>query len=149
MLKPLLKLKRQWNKQTAFRDSIEKSATWIYADECKETFKSSRHKSSQQFATLTTNGKVSLNISSWLYAFCREYLFRDDTEQIARALLIGNISRAELRLLKIRYDSGFCSCCLMDGSRNSKSPAWSAPNSIRRIRRAHRRVRTRAHPGKR
>ena len=47
----------------------------------------------------------------WLYAFCREHLFRDDTERIAKALW-PTMPPAESQLLEIGCGPGFYSCCL-------------------------------------
>lgn len=48
----------------------------------------------------------------WLYAFCREHLFRDDTERIAAALWPEAFPPAETRLLEIGCGPGFYSCRL-------------------------------------
>ncbi len=48
----------------------------------------------------------------WLYAFCREHLFRDDTKQIAAALWPDAIPPAKTRLLEIGCGPGFYSCGL-------------------------------------
>ncbi len=47
----------------------------------------------------------------WLYAFCREHLFRDDTERIARTLWPAEPPAAS-RLLEIGCGPGFYSCGL-------------------------------------
>ena len=48
----------------------------------------------------------------WLYAFCREHLFRDDTERIAAALWAGVAPPAGTRLLELGCGPGFYSCRL-------------------------------------
>jgi arsenite methyltransferase len=48
----------------------------------------------------------------WLYTFCRERLFRDDTEQIAATLWPGGAPPAGHRLLEIGCGPGFYSCRL-------------------------------------
>ena len=48
----------------------------------------------------------------WLYAFCREHLFRDDTELIARALWPAAPPPDGARLLEIGCGPGFYSCGL-------------------------------------
>ncbi len=45
----------------------------------------------------------------WLYAFCREHLFRDDTEQIAATLWPDTAPPAQTRLLEIGCGPGFYS----------------------------------------
>jgi ubiquinone/menaquinone biosynthesis C-methylase UbiE len=48
----------------------------------------------------------------WLYALCREYLFRDDTDQITKALWPELTPPAESQLLEIGCGPGFYSCRL-------------------------------------
>ncbi len=48
----------------------------------------------------------------WLYAFCREHLFRDDTERISDALWPETSPPAQTRLLEIGCGPGFYSCRL-------------------------------------
>ncbi len=48
----------------------------------------------------------------WLYAFCREHLFRDDTEQIASNLWPDAEPPLRARLLEIGCGPGFYSCRL-------------------------------------
>ncbi len=48
----------------------------------------------------------------WLYAFCREHLFRDDTEQIANNLWPDAEPPLQTRLLEIGCGPGFYSCRL-------------------------------------
>lgn len=45
----------------------------------------------------------------WLYAFCREHLFRDDTEQIAASLWPDDAPLPQTRLLEIGCGPGFYS----------------------------------------
>jgi SAM-dependent methyltransferase len=46
---------------------------------------------------------------AWLYAFCREYLFRDHTEQIARALFPNGIPSVPTSVLEVGCGPGFYS----------------------------------------
>jgi arsenite methyltransferase len=50
----------------------------------------------------------------WFYAFCREHLFRDDTECIATALWPGGLPPVGSRLLEIGCGPGFYSCRLAE-----------------------------------
>lgn len=50
----------------------------------------------------------------WLYAFCREHLFRDDTERIAAALWPKTMPAAGTHLLEIGCGPGFYSCRLAE-----------------------------------
>jgi arsenite methyltransferase len=47
----------------------------------------------------------------WLYAFCRERLFRDDTKQIARTLF-GTDTAPDARVLELGCGPGFYACKL-------------------------------------
>ncbi len=49
---------------------------------------------------------------SWLYAFCREHLFRDHTAAISHALWPGAQPGPETRLLEIACGPGFYACSL-------------------------------------
>lgn len=51
---------------------------------------------------------------TWLYAFCRERLFRDDTERIIAALWPNGPPDAGTRLIEIGCGPGFYSCQLAD-----------------------------------
>jgi ubiquinone/menaquinone biosynthesis C-methylase UbiE len=44
---------------------------------------------------------------AWLYAFCREHLFRDHTEEIAQALFPNGISSASMSVLEVGCGPGF------------------------------------------
>jgi ubiquinone/menaquinone biosynthesis C-methylase UbiE len=44
---------------------------------------------------------------AWLYAFCREHLFRDHTEEIAQALFPNGISSATMSVLEVGCGPGF------------------------------------------
>lgn len=48
----------------------------------------------------------------WVYAFCREHLFRDDTEQIVSSLWPDTEPPLQSSLLEIGCGPGFYSCCL-------------------------------------
>jgi arsenite methyltransferase len=49
---------------------------------------------------------------AWLYIFCREKLFRDDTDRIISALWSDDIPRENLRLIELGCGPGFYSCRL-------------------------------------
>jgi ubiquinone/menaquinone biosynthesis C-methylase UbiE len=49
---------------------------------------------------------------AWLYIFCREKLFRDDTERIVAGLWSGSKPRSETRLIELGCGPGFYSCRL-------------------------------------
>jgi ubiquinone/menaquinone biosynthesis C-methylase UbiE len=49
---------------------------------------------------------------AWLYIFCREKLFRDDTERMIHALWPGAQPRAEEKLIELGCGPGFYSCGL-------------------------------------
>jgi arsenite methyltransferase len=49
---------------------------------------------------------------SWLYAFCREHLFRDHTAAISHALWPGSRPGPETHLLEIACGPGFYACSL-------------------------------------
>lgn len=46
---------------------------------------------------------------AWLYAFCREHLFRDHTEEIAQALFPEGVSSQEVSVLEVGCGPGFYS----------------------------------------
>ena len=49
---------------------------------------------------------------AWLYIFCREKLFRDDTERMVRALWPNGKARAGEKLIELGCGPGFYSCNL-------------------------------------
>lgn len=49
---------------------------------------------------------------AWLYIFCREKLFRDDTERMIRALWPANDPRSGEKLIELGCGPGFYSCNL-------------------------------------
>ncbi len=51
---------------------------------------------------------------SWFYALCREYLFRDHTQEIARALFPGERPVAGTTLLELGCGPGFYACKLSE-----------------------------------
>jgi ubiquinone/menaquinone biosynthesis C-methylase UbiE len=51
---------------------------------------------------------------SWFYALCREYLFRDHTEEIAHSLFPPGGPPAETRLLELGCGPGFYACRLSE-----------------------------------
>jgi arsenite methyltransferase len=51
---------------------------------------------------------------SWVYVFCREHLFRDDTERIIGALWPGGSPRAGTQLIELGCGPGFYSCRLAE-----------------------------------
>ncbi|WP_213807896.1 class I SAM-dependent methyltransferase [Granulicella sp. dw_53] len=44
---------------------------------------------------------------AWLYAFCREHLFRDHTEEIAQALFPNGVSSGSMSVLEVGCGPGF------------------------------------------
>jgi arsenite methyltransferase len=44
---------------------------------------------------------------AWLYAFCREHLFRDHTDEIARALFPDGVSSGDMSVLEVGCGPGF------------------------------------------
>jgi arsenite methyltransferase len=50
----------------------------------------------------------------WIYVFCREHLFRDDTERIIAALWPGGPPSAGTRLIELGCGPGFYSCRLAE-----------------------------------
>ena len=51
---------------------------------------------------------------SWVYVFCREHLFRDDTERIIAALWPGGSPSAGTQLIELGCGPGFYSCRLAE-----------------------------------
>ncbi len=51
---------------------------------------------------------------AWFYALCREYLFRDHTEEISHALFPPNGPRPGTRLLELGCGPGFYACRLSE-----------------------------------
>jgi len=51
---------------------------------------------------------------SWVYVFCREHLFRDDTERIIGALWAGGSPSAGTQLIELGCGPGFYSCRLAE-----------------------------------
>jgi arsenite methyltransferase len=51
---------------------------------------------------------------AWVYVFCREHLFRDDTERIITALWPGDRPSAGTQLLELGCGPGFYSCRLAE-----------------------------------
>ena len=51
---------------------------------------------------------------AWVYVFCREQLFRDDTERIIAALWPGRRPRAGTQLIELGCGPGFYSCRLAE-----------------------------------
>jgi arsenite methyltransferase len=51
---------------------------------------------------------------SWFYALCREYLFRDHTQEIARSLFPVDRPKAGTRLLELGCGPGFYACRLSE-----------------------------------
>ncbi len=49
---------------------------------------------------------------AWVYAFCREHVFRDDTEQIARALELERVAAQHGQVLELGCGPGFYACRL-------------------------------------
>src|SRR5438552_14536420 len=55
---------------------------------------------------------------AWVYVFCREHLFRDDTERIIRALWPRGQPGPGTQLIELGCGPGFYSCQLADRFRN-------------------------------
>jgi arsenite methyltransferase len=51
---------------------------------------------------------------AWFYALCREYLFRDHTQEIARSLFPGETPEAGAHLLELGCGPGFYACKLSE-----------------------------------
>ena len=51
---------------------------------------------------------------SWFYALCREYLFRDHTQEIARALFPAGKPAAGMQVLELGCGPGFYACRLSE-----------------------------------
>ena len=51
---------------------------------------------------------------SWFYALCREYLFRDHTQEIARALFPAGEPAAGMQVLELGCGPGFYACRLSE-----------------------------------
>lgn len=51
---------------------------------------------------------------AWFYALCREYLFRDHTQEIVRALFPENAPEAGTELLELGCGPGFYACRLSE-----------------------------------
>lgn len=77
----------------------------------------------------------------WLYAFCREHLFRDDTERIAAALWAGVAPPAGTRLLELGCGPGFYSCRLAQHFAHLQ--VTGIDRATRQLRRARRRAASR------
>jgi ubiquinone/menaquinone biosynthesis C-methylase UbiE len=53
------------------------------------------------------DGKHLFEDCAWLYAFCRERLFRDHTEEIARALFPNGVASGSISVLEVGCGPGF------------------------------------------
>jgi arsenite methyltransferase len=56
-----------------------------------------------------SDGRHLFEDCAWLYAVCREYLFRDHTEEIAQALFADGIPSRCSSVLEVGCGPGFCS----------------------------------------
>lgn len=56
---------------------------------------------------LETDTKHLFEDCAWLYAFCREYLFRDHTEEIAKALFSERVLSERMSVLEVGCGPGF------------------------------------------
>lgn len=75
---------------------------------------------------------------AWLYVFCREHLFRDDTERMARALWKGCGPPAGSRLLDLGCGPGFYARRLAERFRELR--VTGVDRSERQLAHAHRRA---------
>ncbi len=61
-------------------------------------------------ATRTSGSDSLFERCAWFYALCREYLFRDHTEEIADSLLPGRREQEKAHLVELGCGPGFYSC---------------------------------------
>jgi arsenite methyltransferase len=54
-----------------------------------------------------TDARFLFEDCAWLYAFCREHLFRDHTDEIARALFPGGVIPDNMSVLEVGCGPGF------------------------------------------
>ncbi len=79
---------------------------------------------------------------SWFYALCREYLFRDHTQEIATSLFPPAGPATGARLLELGCGPGFYACRLSEEYPNLRTTGVDLSESL--IRRAKRRARARS-----
>ena len=60
-----------------------------------------------QNGQLTAHPESLFDRFPWLYAFCRDHHFRDDTGRIAASLWTAGVPPADSRLLELGYGPGF------------------------------------------
>jgi ubiquinone/menaquinone biosynthesis C-methylase UbiE len=73
---------------------------------------------------------------AWFYALCREYLFRDHTDEIRSSLLTESVEAEEARLLELGCGPGFYSCRLAAASPQVRAMGVDlSENLLRRARR--------------
>ena len=60
-----------------------------------------------QNGQLTAHPESLFDLFPWLYAFCRDHLFRDDTGRIAASLWTAGVPPADSRLLELGSGPGF------------------------------------------
>ena len=75
---------------------------------------------------------------AWFYALCREYLFRDHTEEISQSLLTGGQAGAKAHLVELGCGPGFYCCKLAAAFPGLR--ATGVDLSERLLRRAQRRA---------
>ena len=66
----------------------------------------------QPFCTLPLKQDSLFERVSWFYALCREYLFRDHTQEITHSLFPGSSPECGARLLELGCGPGFYACKL-------------------------------------
>jgi len=77
---------------------------------------------------------------AWFYALCREYLFRDHTQEIVQSLFPVEPPRAGTRLLELGCGPGFYACRLSEELPNLQTTGVDL--SVRLIERARSRARS-------
>ena len=77
---------------------------------------------------------------AWFYALCREYLFRDHTQEIVQALFPGERPGAGTQLLELGCGPGFYACKLSQELPNLSTTGIDLSHSL--IRRARSRARS-------
>jgi arsenite methyltransferase len=90
--------------------------------------------STQDDGTPATQPDSLFERFAWLYVFCREKLFRDDTERIVTALWSDSPPAADVRLIELGCGPGFYACRLaakfpqlsvLGVDRSSKQLQWA------------------------
>lgn len=91
------------------------------------------------FQTNVENEDSLFEHAAWIYAFCRERLFRDDTERMIQALWPACLPGPGTRLIELGCGPGFYSCNLADRFRNIS--VTGVDRSVNQLNRARERAR--------